>query len=162
MSVIDANGTINITGHAWGQLSSVERVEYRIDGSDWNEATYSSEPSEIGALTPFTWHVILNPEKLSEGAHEIEARAVSGEGNSLPVLATVHGSGSEGDGFSVPPLLILVIVAVFAIWVASLGLVRFRSDGEIDIMLSTLRRKEEESAVEGVLDAEIVEEGASD
>jgi len=51
---------------------------------------------------------------------------------------------------------------VFAIWVASLGLVRFRSDGEIDIMLSTLRRKEEESAVEGVLDAEIVEEGASD
>ena len=162
LSVIDANGTINITGHAWGQLSSVERVEYRIDGSDWNEATYSSEPSEIGALTPFTWHVILNPEKLSEGAHEIEARAVSGEGNSLPVLATVHGSGSEGDGFSVPPLLILVIVAVFAIWVASLGLVRFRSDGEIDIMLSTLRRKEEESAVEGVLDAEIVEEGASD
>ncbi len=162
LSVIDANGTINITGHAWGQLSSVERVEYRIDGSDWNEATYSSEPSEIGALTPFTWHVILNPEKLSEGAHEIEARAVSGEGNSLPVLATVHGSGSEGDGFSVPPLLILVIVGVFAIWVASLGLVRFRSDGEIDIMLSTLRRKEEESAVEGVLDAEIVEEGASD
>ena len=162
LSVIDANGTINITGHAWGQLSSVERVEYRIDGSDWNEATYSSEPSEIGALTPFTWHVILNPEKLSEGAHEIEARAVSGEGNSLPVLATVHGSGSEGDGFSVPPLLILVIVAVFAIWVASLGLVRFRSDGEIDIMLSTLRRKEEESAVEGVLDAEIVEEGVSD
>ncbi len=162
LSVIDANGTINITGHAWGQLSSVERVEYRIDGSDWNEATYSSEPSEIGALTPFTWHVILNPEKLSEGAHEIEARAVSGEGNSLPVLATVHGSGSEGDGFSVPPLLILVIVVVFAIWVASLGLVRFRSDGEIDIMLSTLRRKEEESAVEGVLDAEIVEEGSSD
>jgi len=162
LNVIDANGTINVTGHAWGQLGSIERVEYRIDGGDWDETTYSAEPGEIGALTPFMWHVIMNPNKLSEGAHEIEVRAVSGEGNSLPVLVTVHGSGSEGDGFSVPPLVILGIASVFAIWVASLALLRFRSDGEIDSLLSNLRRKEEDSAIEEVLDAEIVDEEPSD
>ena len=162
LSVIDANGTINVTGHAWGQLGSIERVEYRIDGGDWDETTYSAEPGEIGALTPFMWHVIMNPEKLSEGAHEIEVRAVSGEGNSLPVLVTVHGSGSEGNGFSVPPIVIVGIVSVFAIWVASLALLRFRSDGEIDGLLSNLRRKEKDSAIEEVLDAEIVDEEAID
>ena len=162
LSVIDANGTINVTGHAWGQLGSIERVEYRIDGGDWDETTYSAEPGEIGALTPFMWHVIMNPEKLSEGAHEIEVRAVSGEGNSLPVLVTVHGSGSEGNGFSVPPIVIVGIASVFAIWVASLALLRFRSDGEIDGLLSNLRRKEEDSAIEEVLDAEIVDEEAID
>ena len=162
LSVIDANGTINVTGHAWGQLGSIERVEYRIDGGDWDETTYSAEPGEIGALTPFMWHVIMNPEKLSEGAHEIEVRAVSGEGNSLPVLVTVHGSGSEGNGFSVPPIVIVGIASVFAIWVASLALLRFRSDGEIDSLLSNLRRKEEDSAIEEVLDAEIVDEEAID
>ena len=162
LNVIDANGTINVTGHAWGQLGSIERVEYRIDGGDWDETTYSAEPGEIGALTPFMWHVIMNPEKLSEGAHEIEVRAVSGEGNSLPVLVTVHGSGSEGNGFSVPPMVIVAIASVFAIWVASLALLRFRSDGEIDSLLSNLRRKEEDSAIEEVLDAEIVDEEPSD
>ena len=162
LSVIDANGTINVTGHAWGQLGSIERVEYRIDGGDWDETTYSAEPGEIGALTPFMWHVIMNPEKLSEGAHEIEVRAVSGEGNSLPVLVTVHGSGSEGNGFSVPPIVIVGIASVFAIWVASLALLRFRSDGEIDSLLSNLHRKEEDSAIEEVLDAEIVDEEAID
>ena len=162
LNVIDANGTINVTGHAWGQLGSIERVEYRIDGGDWDETTYSAEPGEIGALTPFMWHVIMNPEKLSEGAHEIEVRAVSGEGNSLPVLVTVHGSGSEGNGFSVPPIVIVGIASVFAIWVASLALLRFRSDGEIDSLLSNLRRKEEGSAIEEVLDAEIVDEEAID
>ena len=162
LSVIDANGTINVTGHAWGQLGSIERVEYRIDGGDWDETTYSAEPGEIGALTPFMWHVIMNPEKLSEGGHEIEGRAASGEGNSLPVLVTVHGSGSEGNGFSVPPIVIVGIASVFAIWVASLALLRFRSDGEIDSLLSNLHRKEEDSAIEEVLDAEIVDEEAID
>nr|AIF00546.1 intracellular alkaline serine protease [uncultured marine group II/III euryarchaeote KM3_135_H05] len=162
LNLIDSNGTINVTGHSWGQLGSIERVEYRIDGGDWAETIYSAEPGEIGALTPFMWHVIMNPEKLSEGAHEIEVRAVSGEGNSLPVLVTVHGSGSEGNGFSVPPMVILGIASVFAIWVASLALLRFRSDGEIDSLLSNLRRKEENSAIEEVLDAEIVDEEAID
>ena len=157
LNLVDSNGTINVTGHAWGQMGSVDRVEFRIDGGEWQEATYSAEPAEIGALTPFSWHVILDPTKLGEGPHQIEVRAVSGESHSLPVLATAHGTAGSASNFSVPPLVIFGIVVVFVIWLASLSLVRLRSDGEIDSLLSRWRR-EEDSAVEEVLEAELIPE----
>jgi hypothetical protein len=157
LNLIDSNGTINVTGHSWGQLSSIDRVEFRIDGGDWQEATYSSEPEEIGALTPFMWHVILNPDKLSEGVHQIEVRAISEDSSSLPVLVTVHGSTGSVTDFSVPPIIIVGILVVFVIWVASLTLVRLRSDGEIDSLISRLR-KEEDSVVDEVLEAELIPE----
>ena len=157
LNLVDSNGTINVTGHAWGQMGSVDRIEFRIDGGEWHEATYSAEPAEIGALTPFSWHVILDPTKLGEGPHQIEVRAVSGESHSLPVLATVHGTSGSASNFSVPPLVIFGIVVVFVIWLASLSLVRLRSDGEIDSLLSRWRR-EEDSAVEEVLEAELIPE----
>ena len=157
LNLVDSNGTINVTGHAWGQMGSVDRVEFRIDGGEWQEATYSAEPAEIGALTPFSWHVILDPTKLGEGPHQIEVRAVSGENHSLPVLATAHGTAGSASNFSVPPLVIFGIVVVFVIWLASLSLVRLRSDGEIDSLLSRWRR-EEDSAIEEVLEAELIPE----
>ena len=157
LNLVDSNGTINVTGHAWGQMGSVDRVEFRIDGGEWQEATYSAEPAEIGALTPFSWHVILNPTKLGEGPHQIEVRAVSGESHSLPVLATAHGTAGSASNFSVPPLVIFGIVVVFVIWLASLSLVRLRSDGEIDSLLSRWRR-DEDSAIEEVLEAELIPE----
>ena len=157
LSVNDSNGAINVTGHAWGQLGSIERVEFRIDGGDWREATYSAEPGEIGALTPFMWHVILNSVKLSEGSHQLEIRAMAEGAFSLPILVTVHGSAGTASEFSVPPIVIVGILAVFVIWVASLSLVRLRSDGEIDSLLSRLRN-EEDSAVEDVLEAELIPE----
>jgi len=157
LNLIDSNGTINVTGHSWGQLSSIDRVEFRIDGGGWQEATYSSEPEEIGALTPFMWHVILNPNKLSEGAHQIEVRAISEDFSSLPVLVTVHGSAGSVTDISVPPLVIAGILVVFVIWVASLSLVRLRSDSEIDSLISRLR-KEEDSVVDEVLEAELIPE----
>ena len=157
LNLIDSNGTINVTGHSWGQLSSIDRVEFRVDGGDWQEATYSSEPEEIGALIPFMWHVILNPDKLSEGVHQIEVRAISEDSSSLPVLVTVHGSTGSVTDFSVPPIIIVGILVVFVIWVASLTLVRLRSDGEIDSLISRLR-KEEDSVVDEVLEAELIPE----
>nr|AIF01778.1 Subtilisin-like serine protease [uncultured marine group II/III euryarchaeote KM3_14_E02] len=157
LNLVDSNGTINATGHAWGQMGSVDRVEFRIDGGEWQEATYSAEPAEIGALTPFSWHVILDPTKLGEGPHQIEVRAVSGESHSLPVLATAHGTAGSASNFSVPPLVIFGIVVVFVIWLASLSLVRLSSDGEIDSLLSRWRR-EEDSAIEEVLEAELIPE----
>ena len=157
LNIIDSNGTINVTGHAWGQLGSIEKVEFRIDGGEWQEATYSAEPGEIGALTPFMWHVILDPAKLSEGSHQIEVRAMAEGAFSLPVLVTVHGSASSATDFSVPPIIIVGIIIVFVIWVASLTLVRLRSDGEIDSLISIFR-KEEDSVVDEVLEAELIPE----
>ena len=157
LGLTDSNGTINVTGHAWGQLGSIERVEFRIDGGEWQDATYSAEPGEIGALTPFMWHVILNPAKLSEGSHQIEVRAMAEGASSLPVLVTVHGSASSATDFTVPSIVIVGILVVFVIWVASLTLVRLRSDGEIDSLISRFR-KEEDSVVDEVLEAELIPE----
>ena len=161
LNIIDSNGTINVTGHAWGQLGSIEKVEFRIDGGGWQEATYSAEPGEIGALTPFMWHVILDPAKLSEGSHQIEVRAMAEGASSLPVLVTVHGSASSATDFTVPSIVIVGILVVFVIWVASLTLVRLRSDGEIDSLISRFR-KEEDSVVDEVLEAELIPEQDSE
>ena len=161
LGLTDSNGTINVTGHAWGQLGSIERVEFRIDGGGWQDATYSAEPGEIGALTPFMWHVILDPAKLSEGSHQIEVRAMAEGASSLPVLVTVHGSASSATDFTVPPIVIVGILVVFVIWVASLTLVRLRSDGEIDSLISRFR-KEEDSVVDEVLEAELISEQDSE
>ena len=157
LNLIDSNGTINVTGHAWGQLGSIEGVEFRIDGGEWQDATYSAVPGEIGALTPFMWHVILNPTKLSEGSHQIEVRAMAEGAFSLPVLVTVHGTAGSATDFSVPPIVIVGILVVFVIWVASLALVRLRSDGEIDSLISRLG-KEDDSVVDEVLEAELIPE----
>ncbi len=32
---LSSDGIINMTGHAWGQAGSIDRVEYRIDGGEW-------------------------------------------------------------------------------------------------------------------------------
>ena len=159
LNLIDSNGTINVTGHSWGQMSSIDRVEFRIDGGEWRETTYSSELEDIGPLTPFLWHVILDPSKIGKGPHMIEIRAVSGDSVSLPVIVTVNGSSTSSDEFSVPPLVIALVASVFIIWAASVILVRIRSDGEIDDIISRLfGTKSVDFLPGGVIDAELLEE----
>ena len=142
---------INLTGHSWGQMGSVDRVEFRVDGGDWFEASYSSTPSEIGPLEPFYWHVIIDPRGMTLGEHEIEVRAVSGNSQSLPSFAMIQGIGGEESEFSVPPAVIGLVALVFTAWCASLVLVRLRSDVEIDDMISSIRGSKSE-----VFEAEIV------
>ena len=159
LNLSDLNGIINVTGHSWGQMGSIERVEFRIDGGDWREATYSVELEEISSLTPFTWHVIIDSSKIGQGSHEIEVRAVSGDSTSLPVIVTVQGTSASSSDFSVPPLVIVLVASVFAIWVASVVFVRLRSDGEIDDFISRLRGgKSVYFKPGGAIDAELLEE----
>ena len=131
-------GMINITGHAWGQSGSIERVDFRIGNGPWQEATYSTDPGEIGALTPFYWHVLLDPGKLPRGGGSIvEIHAVSGDSHSLPVFFEVFGTGTDSSSLSVPPMVIGLVCLVASAWIGSLVLVRFRTDDEIEGMLST-------------------------
>jgi len=161
LNLVDSNGTINATGHSWGQMGSIDRVEYRIDSGEWIEAEYSATLSEIGPLVPFLWHVILNPQKLELGSHEIEVRAVSGTSYSLPVMATVHGTGGGGDSMAIPPAAIAMVVGAFVIWVAALAFIRLRSDEEIESMISKLSGKSDTTVEGEVMVAEIVEENPS-
>ena len=159
LNLIDSNGTINVTGHSWGQMGSIDRVEFRIDGGEWTETTYSTELQEISPLTPFSWHVILDPSKIGKGPHIIEVRAVSGDSVSLPVIVTVNGTAESSSNFSVPPLVIALVGVVFTIWIASVVLVRLRSDGEIDEFITRLRgSKSVDFMPGGAIDAELLDE----
>jgi len=161
LNLVDSNGTINATGHSWGQMGSIDRVEYRIDSGEWTEAEYSVTTSEIGPLVPFLWHVILNPNKLELGPHAIEVRAVSGTGYSLPVMATVHGTGDGSDSMAIAPAAIALVVGAFVIWVAALAFIRLRSDEEIESMISKMRGVPTTISEDDVMVAEIVDESPS-
>ena len=122
---------INITGHAWGQEGSVDRVEYRVGSGPWHEATYSDPPGELGALTPFLWHVILDPRELEEGQHIVEVHASSGDSHSLPVFYEVTGEGGGASSRGIPTAALGLVVLVAMGWAGSLVLARLRSpDGE--------------------------------
>ena len=108
---------INITGHAWGQSGSVDMVEYRIGNGPWFETTYSAHPEGVGALTPFLWHIILDPEKLPEGQHTVEVHASYGNKHSLPTFFEVYGSGPNISSQGIPPVLIGLVLLVAFAWV---------------------------------------------
>tara|TARA_Y100001970_G_scaffold165369_1_gene202122 strand:+ start:127 stop:2241 length:2115 start_codon:yes stop_codon:yes gene_type:complete len=149
---ITQSSTINITGHAWGQSGSVDMVEYRVGQGPWFEATYSEPPGEVGALTPFLWHVILDPGELPEGQHTVEVHASAGDSHSLPVFYEVTGFGAGSSSQGVPTLVVGLVVLVAMAWVGSLVLVRLRSDEEIEGLLPSIGR-----STEGVIDAELVD-----
>jgi serine protease AprX len=149
---ISQNGIINITGHAWGQSGAIESVEFRINDGPWQEATYSSTIGEIGALTPFLWHVLLDPEKLTDGKHTIEVHAVSGDSHSLPVFFEVTGLGSGSSANGIPPAVIGLVALVASAWIGSLVLIRYRSDTQIEGMLSSFGSRNNQ-----VIDAEIID-----
>ena len=149
---ITQSDDINITGHAWGQSGSVDMVEYRVGQGPWYEATYSDIPGEVGALTPFLWHIILDPGSLPEGQHTVEVHASAGESHSLPVFYEVSGEGGGNTAQGVPTAVVGIVVLVAMAWVGSLVLVRLRSDDEIEGLLPSMIRP-----TEGVIDAEMVD-----
>ena len=151
---LSSDGIINMTGHAWGQAGSIDRVEYRIDGGEWMETTYSATPSEIGALNPFEWHILLDPKKLSSGNHTVEVHAVTGAMHSLPVFFEIEGTGAVSESMSIPPIAIGIVIVVALAWVASLVLIRFRSDDEIEAIINSVRNRDE---IEEVVEAELID-----
>ena len=146
-----------MTGHAWGQDGAVDRVEFRIDGGQWSEATYSDVSSEIGALTPFDWHVILDTKRMSIGEHSVEVHAVSGLSHSLPVFFEFNVTKSSSDSLSVSPVLVGAIILVSLGWVFSISITRsFSPFAAISIAKDLLENsgREDEKVI---MDAEIIE-----
>ena len=150
-------GLLNMTGHAWGQDGVVDRVEFRIDGGQWSEATYSDIPSEIGALTPFDWHVILDTKGMSSGEHSVEVHAVSGLSHSLPVFFEFNVTGSSSDSLSISPVLVGVIILVSVGWVSSIALTRSFSPLAAISIVNDLLSKSGNGDNQAIMDAEIIE-----
>ena len=151
---LSMNGVINMTGHSWGQAGSIDRVEYRIDDGDWVETTYSATPSDIGALTPFLWHILLDSSQLSSGNHTVEVHAVAGAMHSLPVFFEITGTESDSGSLAIPPIAIGIVVVVALAWVASLVLIRIRSDDEIEAIIDSVRNLDE---IDEVVEAELLD-----
>ena len=92
-----SNGITTVTGLAWGQVSAVSSVEYRIDGGEWMPATFDEGAETVGAFARFNWSVALETSKLLEGNRTVEVRAINTEGvQSLMVATTVTG-GWDGE-----------------------------------------------------------------
>ena len=94
--IMDSNtsdGITTLSGLAWGQVSAVSAVEYRIDGGEWMSATFDEDAETLGPFARFNWSVALDTSKLMEGNRTVEIRAVNTEGvQSLMVATTVAGT----------------------------------------------------------------------
>ena len=156
------NGLLNITGHSWGQDGSIDRVEYRIDGGEWYETTYSATPSEIGALTPFMWHVILDTANINSGNHTLEVHAVSGDWRSLPVFFEFHSNKSSSDSFEFSPVIVGASAMIAFGWVASIAVTgSFSPLSAIRVAEKLLHKRQDEGNSE-ILVAEIFDPTSDD
>ena len=104
-----SDGIATLKGLAWGQVSAVSSVEYRIDGGDWMSATFDEGAETLGAFARFNWSVALDTSELLDGNRSIEVRAVNSEGvQSLMVATTVVGTwdgGLEDEDFGFQELI---------------------------------------------------------
>ena len=90
-SALLSAGTQAIAGIAWAQHVGIERVEVRIDGGSWQEATLAE------AISADTWRQWMFSWQAEEGVHSIEVRAtdVTGFTQTEPYVP-VAPDGAEG------------------------------------------------------------------
>lgn len=97
----NTSGLHIISGEAWGQTGSVGAVEFRIGEGAWQPASFNQSSGELSALERFKWTVALDHDAMAKGNNTIEVRALNDQGvQSLPVFATVQGTGAAMDGSS--------------------------------------------------------------
>jgi DMSO/TMAO reductase YedYZ molybdopterin-dependent catalytic subunit len=89
-SNVDA-GTVVVAGVAWAPLRGVDRVEVRLDGGDWREATLTEPLSEN---TWVQWRVEVDADP---GDHVVQVRATDGDGATQPEPPVAPApDGAEG------------------------------------------------------------------
>ena len=87
---VDA-GTVRVGGVAWAQHTGVERVEYRLDGSPWTEATLGRVPN-VDTWVQWSGSVDVGP-----GEHTLAVRATDRSGYTQTAVRTdVLPDGATG------------------------------------------------------------------
>ena len=160
------SGLYILSGEAWGQSGSVGAVEFRINDGSWQSASFNESSGEIGALERFTWTVGLDLGAMQAGNNTVEIRGLNADGvQSLPVFATVQGTGDALDGTAfgwtsmqyVALAGVLVILCVIGIARSAridppLSIVSSDSNDSIDAVLAA------DADLASVVDAELVED----
>jgi DMSO/TMAO reductase YedYZ molybdopterin-dependent catalytic subunit len=84
-------GTLRVGGSAWAQHTGIEKVEYQLDGADWQEAELGRVP---GADTWVQWAGTVQVEP---GDHHVVVRATDKSGyTQTSVKADVVPDGATG------------------------------------------------------------------
>ena len=138
-SITTTPSEIAIHGRSWAQVGSIEQVVFRIDQSNWGEATYESENGTVpDAMSPFNWTIRLNPQMLEVGERMVEIRAVSGLDESgepilgsLPTILSIQGTGAmmDLDGHS-GLVSVTALVTLVAVGISTWFAVSARDRGE--------------------------------
>jgi hypothetical protein len=71
-------GALMVAGVAWAQHRGIERVEVRVDGGAWHDATLATQD------TTDTWRQWTWPWRVTSGQHTIEVRATDADGAVQP------------------------------------------------------------------------------
>jgi DMSO/TMAO reductase YedYZ molybdopterin-dependent catalytic subunit len=84
-------GSVRIGGSAWAQHTGIEKVEYQLDGADWEPATLGRVPD---ADTWVQWSSTIDVEP---GEHRLVVRATDAGGyTQTPVRTDVVPDGASG------------------------------------------------------------------
>ena len=153
---------VEIIGHTWGQMGSVESMQYRVDGGSWtffapNQILSgdNDSSSEIGPLTPIIWNLPIFHSQLSGGYHEVEVRAISDDKHSLPVLITVYVSSNN---IQYQPFSILTLISVcLFVFVAGYSIMLQRKN-DTNFINSSRIDKSQKFDSDNALDAQLIDD----
>ena len=151
-----------IDGVAWGQMGSVNAVEYRINDGNWMSAAFEESNTTLGALERFAWSIALDTDKIAKGNNTLEVRGISDDGQSLPVIVTVAGDGnsnSHSESLFEKFHLDFIFIALFLIVVLLLWNARTSSPENLTLDSNESINKvlKDDMDIASVVDAELLD-----
>ena len=162
-SAIDnQSGLYLINGIAWGQMGSVNAIEYRINSEEWMSVAFEQTNGSLSALERFSWSLALDLDKMSKGNNSIEIRGLSDDGQSLPVTIIVQGNGNLSDS-SESFIMELLPNTIFFVLFIIVGLLLWNSRTEnpeklyLDSNASIAKVLKEDKDLASVVDAELLD-----
>tara|TARA_X000000368_G_scaffold75403_1_gene55824 strand:+ start:112 stop:2280 length:2169 start_codon:yes stop_codon:yes gene_type:complete len=162
-SAIDnQSGLYLINGIAWGQMGSVNAIEYRINSGEWMSVAFEETNGSLSALERFSWSLALDLDKMSKGNNSIEIRGLSDDGQSLPVTIIVQGNGNLSDS-SESFIMELLPNTIFFVLFIIVGLLLWNSRTEnpeklyLDSNASIAKVLKEDKDLASVVDAELLD-----
>tara|TARA_B100000767_G_scaffold266382_1_gene283652 strand:+ start:112 stop:2280 length:2169 start_codon:yes stop_codon:yes gene_type:complete len=161
-SIDNQSGLYVIQGIAWGQMSSVNSIEYRMNDGEWMSVAYEETNGSLSALERFSWSLALDLDKISKGNNSLEIRGISDDGQSLPITIIVQGNGNLADSSESFIWDLLPNTIFFALFII-VGLLLWNSRTEnpealfLDSNDSIAKVLKEDKDLASVVDAELLE-----
>ena len=161
-SIDNQSGLYVIQGIAWGQMGSVNAIEYRMNDGGWMSVDFEETNGSLSALERFSWSLALDLDKMSKANNSIEIRGLSDDGQSLPITITVQGNGDLSDS-SESFIWDLLPNTIFFLLFIIVGLLLWNSRTEnpetlfLDSNDSIAKVLKEDKDLASVVDAELLE-----